>query len=337
MTATRITTAFALLSALATTNAAFAGNVTVRFTTIQSPTFALSEELEKNFAEIEERTEGRVTFQPHYGSESGFQAKQYVSALEYGMFDAALIPVSTAALDYPWLGIYSLPFFAQDGTDRRTMIEATRPILEDFSAEHNMVPVAYPLRDDAWLVIYSKRNIATLSDFSGMLIRTYDPSTQAIVTALGATPTALQKSEIYMGLQRGTIDGAITGITDAESMRFDEVVANVYQLDVNLLPHILAFSQTIWDDIDTSDQDVIREVFATWDAAYTDMLLGSDSTARSYEYIRSHGMNVIEPDEDAKDVFAGIRDDAIAKYVAQDERSKAAYDAVSAALPARAN
>lgn len=337
MTIRQTTATLALIASLASAVPALAEDVTVRFTTIQSPTYELSQELEQTFAEIEERTDGRVSFQPHYGSESGFQAKQYISALEYGMFDAALIPISTASLEFPWLGLYSLPFFAKDGADRRTMIEATQPILEEFSAEHNIVPMAYPLRADEWLVIYSKRDVSTLEDFSGMLIRTFDPSTQAIVTALGATPTALQKSELYMGLQRGTIDGAITGITDAEGMKFDEVVDNVFQLDVNLLPHILGFSQSVWDKIDAPDQETIREVFAAWDKAYADATLHSDGSDDAYGYARANGMKVILPDDKSAEVFAGIREKAIEAYAAQDDRSKAAYEAAAAALSPTSN
>lgn len=336
MTTRQTPTALALLASLAA-SPALAEDVTVRFTTIQSPTYELSQELEQTFAEIEDRTEGRVSFQPHYGSESGFQAKQYISALEYGMFDAALIPISTASLEFPWLGLYSLPFFARDGQDRRTMIEATQPILEEFSAEHNIVPVAFPLRADKWLVIYSNRDVSSLEDFSGMLIRTYDPSTQAIVTALGATPTALQKSELYMGLQRGTIDGAITGITDAEGAKFDEVVDNVFQLDVNLLPHILGFSQAIWDKIDASDQDTIREVFAEWDEAYAAATLNSDGDNDPYAYARAQGMTVILPDAATEEVFNGIRDQAVEAYIAQGERAKTAYEAASEALTPASN
>jgi len=63
--------------ALPLTMAVGVADVTVRYATIQTPQFELSVEVEAVFDRIEEETEGRVTFQPLYGSESGFNAKQY--------------------------------------------------------------------------------------------------------------------------------------------------------------------------------------------------------------------------------------------------------------------
>lgn len=317
--------------ALPLTMAAAFADVTVRYATIQTPQFELSVEVEGVFDRIEEETEGRVKFQPLYGSESGFNAKQYISSLEFGLLDAALIPTSSSALEYPWLSLYGLPFFAEDGQDRAEMVKVTEPILEEFSADHNIIPLAYPLRSDPYLVIYSKKDVPSLADFKGMLIRVFDPSTNKIVSELGGVPTSLQKSEVYMGLQRGTIDGAITGVTDAEGMKFDEVVDYAFQLDVNMLPHILGFSQSVWDKIDEPDQEVIREAFADWEADYLDRTLNPEGGYEPYAYFESHGIEVILPNDAIKEVFAKIRNEAIEDYVAQGELSERAYEEVKKA------
>ena len=314
-----------------------AADVTLRFATIQSPRHELSLRLQDAFERIEKETDGRVEFEVHYGSESGFQAKQYVSALEYGMLDSALIPTSASALEYPWLGVYGLPFLSPDADAREPMLAATKPMLEEFSGEHHIVPLAYPLHPDKWLVIYLKNGVKSVDDFSGKLVRTYDPNTNAIVTALGAVPTSLQKSEIYMGLQRGTIDGAITGITALKEMKFNEVVDNVYQLDLMFLPHILGVSEQAWQRLDAKDQEIVRAVFAEWDKAYMADLSNPDASGDPYAYANEHGVKIIVPDEAAKQVFSKIHEDAVAEFVAQDDMSKKAYDAIDAVRASASN
>lgn len=53
-----------------------------------------------------------------------------------------------------------------------------------------------------------------------------------IAKRLGATPISLQWSEIYEGLQRGTIDGAVTGWSTVAALKLGEVVT--YHVDAPL-------------------------------------------------------------------------------------------------------
>ena len=91
-----------------------AESTTWRIATIQSPKYQIVQELESSFNKITELTKGRIKFQVHYGSESGFKANQYISMLEKGMMDGALVPVSTVAGQYPWLGAFGIPFICPD-------------------------------------------------------------------------------------------------------------------------------------------------------------------------------------------------------------------------------
>jgi len=316
---------------------ALAKDVVVRFATLQSPQHELSVEMNKAFERIKQETEGRVSFQVFYGNGSGFAAKQYVSALEFGMLDGGLIATSASALEYPWLGVYGIPFLAPDIHARQPMLEATRPMLEEFSRDHKIVPLAYPLHLDKWLVIYSNKDIQSLADFKGMLIRTYDPNTNAIVTAVGAVPASIQKSEIYMALQRRTIDGAITGITAAKEMKLDEVIGNVVQLDVMFLPHILGLNQKVWDEIDAKDQEIVRKVFAAWEQDFSKLGTDPALSGDPYAYAAGHGMKVIVPGDDIQQVFQKIHEQAVAEFVAKDKKAAKAYEAIKAARSALSN
>lgn len=65
------------------------------------------------------------------------------------------------------------------------------------------------------------------SDFAGKKIRVYSEGTANLALALGASPVQLPFADVYTALQRGTIDGAITGFQGVGSQKMYEVAKNV--------------------------------------------------------------------------------------------------------------
>ena len=61
------------------------------------------------------------------------------------------------------------------------------------------------------------------SDFKGMKIRVYSEGTASLAQAIGAAPVQLPFADVYTALQRGTIDGAITGFQGVGSQKMHEV------------------------------------------------------------------------------------------------------------------
>lgn len=69
-------------------------------------------------------------------------------------------------------------------------------------------------------------------DFGGAKLMVGGKIQSDIAKRLGATPISLPWSEIYEGLQRGTIDGAVTGWSTVAALKLSEVAA--YHVDAPL-------------------------------------------------------------------------------------------------------
>jgi C4-dicarboxylate-binding protein DctP len=310
-----------------------AESMTLRIATIQSPKYQIVREMERSFNKITELTEGRIKFQVHYGSESGFKANQYISMLEKGMMDGALIPAATVSGQYPWLGAFGIPFICPDPRIREEMIDVAKPMLNDFCHDHGIIPLAYSILPDQWLVIYSRRNITSLADFKGMLIRCYDPNTIALTKALGAVPTSLQKSEVYMALQKGTIDGAITGDMAAKDMHMDEVCKYVFQLNTLFMAQIVGISKKAWDKVSAADQKIIGDIMKEYDARYWLIMNDVKRQEATYDYAKSHGMTVIVPPKDVMPVLSAAKDSLVQDFVAgKDVKQRQIIDLLSNVL-----
>ena len=69
----------------------------------------------------------------------------------------------------------------------------------------------------------NKKTIKTPADFKGLKIRGYSKYSSETIKALGASSTTMGSGEVYMGIQRGTIDGQISGTPAMISRKMYEV------------------------------------------------------------------------------------------------------------------
>jgi len=68
----------------------------------------------------------------------------------------------------------------------------------------------------------STSKIVDPSDFKGKKIRTYSALASESIRALGGSPVTMTPGEMYLGLQNGTIDAAITGLTSIHKRKLWE-------------------------------------------------------------------------------------------------------------------
>lgn len=70
--------------------------------------------------------------------------------------------------------------------------------------------------------ISSNKKIVNPEDFNGKKIRTASAISSETIRALGGSPVTMDPAEMYLGLQSGTIDAAITGITSIDQRKLWE-------------------------------------------------------------------------------------------------------------------
>lgn len=78
--------------------------------------------------------------------------------------------------------------------------------------------------DYGYTALIGKKPMRKLEDFKGKRIRGYGEISTEILKALGGAPVFLSVGEVYMALQRGTIDGVLTSTCSVYERKFYEVV-----------------------------------------------------------------------------------------------------------------
>lgn len=151
--------------------------------------------------------------------------------------------------------------------------------------------------DQGFRVMTTNRNVQSISDFKGQKIRTMENSYHmAYWKALGASPTPMTFSEVYIGLQQGTID--------AQENPYEVIVSNKlyeqqdYVVETNHLPHLISLivSEEFFDSLTDEQQQIIKEAADT-----TKEYAREQSDARiasRMDTIRESGTEIITPSEE---------------------------------------
>jgi TRAP-type C4-dicarboxylate transport system substrate-binding protein len=130
------------------------------------------------------------------------------------------------------------------------------------------------------------RPIHTVEDYKGLKLRNAGAAQATMYRALGVVPTEMSSREVYMALQRGTIDGATSGPSRFYLSKWYEVTTYITQ-DYSLpyLSFWLSIGLKFWNKLSMEDQkllaDAAQEV-EMWSRKYV-----VDETKGFYEKMKS--------------------------------------------------
>ena len=116
------------------------------------------------------------------------------------------------------------------------------------------------MADQGFRVMSTNKPVQSLADFKGQKIRTMEnPYHMAFWKALGANPTPMSFSEVYIGLQQHTID--------AQENPYEVIVSNNlfeqqdYVVETNHLPHLISLivNDDFFQDLSEEEQTIMTE------------------------------------------------------------------------------
>ncbi|MFY0543929.1 DctP family TRAP transporter solute-binding subunit [Brevibacillus sp. H7] len=94
-------------------------------------------------------------------------------------------------------------------------------------------------------------------DFQGLKIRSIGQIPSAMIQAYGAAPVFMGAGEVYMALQRKTIDGATSGTTAMLQRKYDEVSKYLTIANYSYLEFLLAVNKKFWDGLPPKTQELL--------------------------------------------------------------------------------
>lgn len=222
----------------------------------------------------------------------------------------------TAVFDLP--SAFSTIEEAREAVDNPEFYQKMEKVYED--GGYKLLGYA----DQGFRVMSTNKEIRDISDFKGQKIRTMENSYHLdFWKDLGANPTPMTFSEVYIGLQQGTID--------AQENPYEVIVSSKlyeqqdYVVETNHLPHYISLivSDEFYKDLPEDQQKIITEAAET--AKEYARQASDDRIDDRIKTIEDSGTKIIRLSDETKEQ---IRDAASDIYdEIEDEVSKELVDA----------
>ncbi len=256
-----------------------------------------AQEIVANASEI---TGGKLTLDYHGNSEIGGDTD--LMRQEQGNDIQMMVAQPAALVSFiSGLASFDLPmaFINYDGDQIETVLNGdndfTRGLQEDYEAVkvHNLGW----LQNGTYRETTSNKDLRTLADFKGFMIRTMENSNHMkFWSAIGAEPTPMAFSEVYFALQNGTVAGQENALDSCVGSSFQEVQKYLCMTNHILYANNVSINKEAWDNLDPAYQDALTEAIAKATETLRPQLPKMNDENK--QIMVDGGMEVIEYDDD---------------------------------------
>ncbi len=214
----------------------------------------------KHFAEnVENRSNGRVKFKLYHSAQL-FKGKEEFAALERGDIDmTAPLDIYNTGIVLE-LGISNLPFmWGSPDSLQRTLDAGLWDLgIDQKLLKHNMVVL--DVAAGGPYQIYGKNfPINTPEDLKGKKWGVSGTTASKAMELLGGAPTTMSSGELYLALQRGTIDGCTRPLITGLGRKLYEVVEHLSVTNMAYFCTFLVINKKKWDSLPKDLQDIMKK------------------------------------------------------------------------------
>ena len=212
-----------------------------------------------SFAErVKERSNGRIEVELFHSAQL-FGGKEEMAALERGDIDltSPLDTYNTGLV--PELGISSMPFLWPNPTAVQKSLDAGLFDLgiNEAMAKRNVkvlnVAVGGPYQ------FYGKGfQVRQPADLAGKKIAVSGTAASKAMELIGAAPTSMSSSDLYIALQRGTIDATARPLITGIGRKLYEVLDNVTVVNMSYFTTFLAINMDTWNKLPADLQEIVQ-------------------------------------------------------------------------------
>jgi TRAP-type C4-dicarboxylate transport system substrate-binding protein len=212
-------------------------------------------------AEVEKRTNGALKFEIYPGSSLMKTFAQF-SALRKGALDFSLYPLPYAGSEVQALNLGLMPLLVTSYEQGAKWKDA--PIGQSLSK----IAESKGVKFITWVwqaggAASLKKPIRVPDDVKGLKIRGGSREFDLMLTAAGAQVSTMPSNEIYLGMQTGALDAALTSSTSLISFRVEELCNSITTARTGAIWFMcepLLMSKDIFDSLPADQQKIILDV-----------------------------------------------------------------------------
>lgn len=280
-----------------TTTEAAAETITLKFGS-PLPKLGVFQPVEDWMNKIEQETNGRVKFEAHW-SGSLITAGNSYAQLQEGVADVALIYVVAENSGFPIDSKIGAFFYGVENP--WVSLFAYQDLREKFPEIDAQYAKVKTLNNGASVcshyLMTTDKQITKYEDLKGLLIRTIT-SYVPFVKAFGAEPILMPMSDVYLALQKGTIDGGFLHDEGLFYSNFAEVIKYVTPGPLNEGAYqSVAMNNDTWDSLPADIQKIFEDNQQWFSEEFTRNHIEQNAIGRAHGLENGVQWTTLEPEE----------------------------------------
>ncbi len=214
----------------------------------------------------EAATEGRFRLRVLVAGQHPYQYRDGLRILTDGLAEISHNGLTYMTSLESWFGLPLVPFAVPYEKQQEFIVKWHEQIVNPYLAEKYKVKVlAYFLDSGGWgNAIHTPVPLKDFNSLKGLKIRAHDKNTAGLAQVLGATPATVPYSELYVSVQRKSIDGVMTSLNGAHAQKLWELLKYTDLYEPYFGVDEIMVNQEKWESLPGDLKPKLAALFQEW-------------------------------------------------------------------------
>lgn len=245
--------------------------------------------------EVKDKSQGKIEIAIFPSAQLG-DDRTMLKQLKEGALDFMLGTSSRFQIFFPEAEIFSLPYIIPDfETGKKVLLETKfgQNLLSKVDKELNLKLLAVSYNGTRQTT--SNRVINSIADMKGLKLRVPNAATNlAFAQYVGASPSPMAFSEVYLALQTKAVDAQENPLPAIYAQKFYEVQKYLALTNHMIDDQLYLISNETWKELPQDLQKVVQEAAAKTEEYHTKLF--KDGEANLINFFKQQGVTVTTPD-----------------------------------------
>ena len=263
---------------------------------------------------VQEKSSGAIKVETFPAGQL-YRARQLYEASRTGAIDIAMFALGSFATTDPMVDMVYLPFLVPSQQRMFEALHGEWGVFVDRVADKANVRVMAYFAGSGGQFGSKARALRKPEDFKGLKIRVPGAIAAEVVKAFGGVPATVDASEVYLALQRGTVDGTNFPLTSFYDRKLYETIGHLTITNVSFDPDVVVIGSKAWSKLTSDQQAIVKACMAEGEQRMRD-----EEQRLSAEYIgllKDKGMNVVQLSPEERAAFTAGADGIVRDFVAK--------------------
>ncbi|WP_300058115.1 TRAP transporter substrate-binding protein DctP [Sulfitobacter sp.] len=239
----------------------------------------------------------------YYDSGKLLKADEQLPALRAGSIDFMFHTTSYVTRSIPILGITGLPGVVDALYENPDRLKKGSPLftfINEQLAEEDlyMVSMMGNILEPEYIWSTEAAPVRSLDDLDGKKLRVVSFEATKVVEGFGAAAVRIPSSELYLALQRNTVDAAVANISTVVGRSLQEQIDHVYKLPMTSFGIGLFVTTDKWASMGEAEKAAFEDAAMWFDEHGAEHSNNSIYPDEYWPMMEKEGIEVIEPSED---------------------------------------